>query len=383
MLRWASGKIEQSCELTTTSFHSDLGFSNPFQDVKDALLNSGALPDLGLYDFMCKMMEGARKEFPVAFATGGRVPCSQDGQPLPLPHLEHISPAFGKSRANPAPSSPPRNPLDLLTSDQIEHAEDVPSETDETALRMARGATEDKQTIGFAELLVTEALYPAAWKLTTPVLFKPPRSSRSVLKDGPLLPDGSRRPHPYTGNTQETLGLTSASHIANHVGPCRQERDPLLLREQLAGMNLEGPEQTWSQDARHLPSHTGMNLPMFSFALRFRTHKTNVERNEKIKENLLRAAKRGDGANRGGFEIGADEFGRFKVVRRAADSHAAGGAPGGSSGGGPTPPESRQQGMGGEQPHREKPTVSIQLKLTSPSEFEQPWSVVSFRRLIL
>jgi hypothetical protein len=85
----------------------------------------------------------------------------------------------------------------------LEFAASSTSKKQNGALLDGLAATLDHQLAKLAEIP----------RQTQPIFILPDGSTRQIQAEGLILSKASRRPHPYNGNSEEPLAITSSSHI--------------------------------------------------------------------------------------------------------------------------------------------------------------------------
>ena len=102
------------------------------------------------------------------------------------------------------------------------------------------------------------------------------------------MPNGSRRPHPYTGFACRTFLGPDGPHETNHNDKCTHKYAGLSTCKETAGVNLNPHEQNDSPKKIHLRSLNNMVFSHFTYALRVINEVGNEEYNRKTLSNLLR-----------------------------------------------------------------------------------------------
>ncbi|GAQ92996.1 hypothetical protein KFL_012400020 [Klebsormidium nitens] len=74
-------------------------------DAKDLSLNLRRDLDIFGYDHVCKSMQSAQADHPLAFSTRGKIP-QEIKDPNRLTHLEHLAPVFQKPTGQPTFQAP-------------------------------------------------------------------------------------------------------------------------------------------------------------------------------------------------------------------------------------------------------------------------------------
>ena len=82
------------------------------------------------------------------------------------------------------------------------------------------------------------------------------------------MPDGSHRPHPYTGVSCGIFLGPDGPHEMNHNGPCRENYGGPTCYVEIAGLNLNPHEQNHARKGVHLRSFNTMTFPHFVYSLR-------------------------------------------------------------------------------------------------------------------
>ncbi|GAQ92970.1 hypothetical protein KFL_012290020 [Klebsormidium nitens] len=194
-------------------------FSLLLQNPKDMVLDQKWAPKALVYDHVCQALLGARKDHPIAFPTAGRVPTSGK-DPDRFAHLADVSPDFQStaSRSVSKPTGEPPSGTRLETLAEGFAPESIPRK----AAAMLSGATEDKMTSATMEFVAEtlDEILRGAVSANNLETFTPAHSRRPILTCGPILEDGTLRPHSYSGSKHETIGVVTALHLSNHSQAC-------------------------------------------------------------------------------------------------------------------------------------------------------------------
>lgn len=100
-----------------------------------------------------------------------------------------------------------------------------------------------------------------------------------------MMPDGYRRPHPYTGLACGTFRGPDGPRESNHSGVGRRHYAGLSMCTEIAGVNPNRHEQNHSRKGIHLRSLNNMVFATFTYSLRLINEVQNEENNRKTVES--------------------------------------------------------------------------------------------------